>query len=72
MSKYIFFGSGLLFSHKNNFWSLILEFRLILFMMIELKNLCLDIHEGKLEFDLHIYTWPASKICLQRPLSGLI
>ena len=30
--------------------------------------LYLDIHEGKLEFDLNICTWPASRICLQRPL----
>ena len=38
--------------------------------ILTLKNLQLDMHEGILEFDLHICTWLASRIILQRPPSG--
>ena len=40
--------------------------------ILTLKKLYLDIHEDILEFDLHICTWPASRISLQWPLSGLM
>ena len=40
--------------------------------ILTLTNLQLDIHEGILEFDLHICTWLAFRISLQRPPRGLI
>ena len=36
--------------------------------ILTIKNIHLDIHEGILECDFHICTWPASRISLQRPL----
>jgi hypothetical protein len=40
--------------------------------ILDLKNLYLDIHKDKSEFDLHICTWPASRISLQRSPRGQI